>query len=315
MRYGERWYANGRCMSNRVSLSSRDLSLLRLLSWTPATTALLLRASATFDGDPFTDERRLRERLQALSTAAIVRSWATAHAGGGLQNYYKLTPTGFAILSGVEVPRPAQAFFAEVTPSLFAHTFRLAEVIVEALRACHGRRVGIERFNRENELAFRVGTHQVQPDCFFRLACGGRVFNLAFEIDNGTASVDSFAANGIRQKLTVYHAYQDQVLSRWLTAGKKWERPRFRVVFLTQSAARAYHILSLAEEITRNKARRLVYAATHADFVTDSDPLMAPIFLDHFGHWHSLVDLHPTAAQQRDPVRLTRVVEAPLGVC
>ena len=37
-------------MSNRVSLSSRDVSLLRLLSRTPATTSLLARASVTFDG-------------------------------------------------------------------------------------------------------------------------------------------------------------------------------------------------------------------------------------------------------------------------
>ena len=73
-------------MSNRVSLSPRDTSLLRLLSWTPATTGLLLRASTSFEGDPFTDERRLRERLQALSEAGVVRYWTTAHAGGGLQN-------------------------------------------------------------------------------------------------------------------------------------------------------------------------------------------------------------------------------------
>src|SRR5207247_5296277 len=98
-------------MSNpRVSLSPRDLSLLRLLSWTPATTPLLLRASAAFDGAPFTGERRLRERLQALGEAGMVRAFRTAQAGGGLQNYYKLTPLGFDVTAGPDHPRPPRAF-------------------------------------------------------------------------------------------------------------------------------------------------------------------------------------------------------------
>src|SRR4051794_3529708 len=100
-------------MSTQVSLSPRDMSLLRLLSWTPATTPLLLRAASTFDGGPFVNERRLRERLQALAGAGFVRSWSTAHAGGGLQNYYKLTPTGFAVLGGGDSTRPPHAFFTE----------------------------------------------------------------------------------------------------------------------------------------------------------------------------------------------------------
>src|SRR6266436_5000546 len=115
-------------MSTRVNLSPRDLSLLRLLSWTSATTALLFRASSAFDGGPFSDERRLRERLQSSSEAGAVRSWPMAQAGGGLQNYYKLTPLGFDMTCGSEAPRPSRAFFAEVSPSLSMHTFRLAEV-------------------------------------------------------------------------------------------------------------------------------------------------------------------------------------------
>src|SRR4051794_31918940 len=115
-------------MSHQVTLSPRDLSLLRLLSKTPATTSLLLRASATFDGGPFIDERRLRERLQTLRTAGMIRSWSTAHAGGGLQKYFKLTPLGFECAEGRETPRPSRVFFSEVSPSLFSHTFRLAEV-------------------------------------------------------------------------------------------------------------------------------------------------------------------------------------------
>ena len=302
-------------MSNRVSLSPRDLSLLRLLSWTPATTALLLQASDTFDGGPFADERRLRERLQVLSEAGFVRSWCTAHAGGGLQNYYKLTPLGFEILCGSETPQPSRAFFSEVSPSLFEHTFRLAEVIVETVRACHARRVAIERFIRENELTLPVGDYLVQPDCFFRLVTGGRAFNLAFEIDGSTESVDSYAVTSIRNKLSVYHAYQEMVLTEWLAGGKTWERPRFRVVFFTRSVERAYHILSLAAETTQNDTRRLVYATTHESYVTEADPLHTPILLDHLGHWQSLVDLHPTAAYVKTPVRLARHVESKLLVC
>src|SRR5438876_387471 len=115
-------------MSTKISLSPRDLSLLRLLSWTPATTALIMRANGTFDGGAFLDERRLRERLQALCDGGIVRFWSAAQAGGGLQNYYKLTLLGFELLYGPETTPPSRAYFAEVSPALFAHTFRLAEV-------------------------------------------------------------------------------------------------------------------------------------------------------------------------------------------
>lgn len=302
-------------MSTRVNLSPRDMSLLRLLSWTPATTALLLRASESFDGGRFLDERRLRERLQSLCEAGVARAWATAQAGGGLQNYYKLTPLGFEMACGTETTQPPRAFFAEVSPSLFAHTFRLADAIVETLRACVARRVTIERFVRENELTFKAGDRQVQPDCFFRLTTSGRSFNLAFEIDNSTASIDAHAVNSIRQKLTTYQAYQELKLSQWHAGKKRWERPRFRVVFLTQSVERAYHILAYAAEATANKSRRLVYAATHNSFVASEDPIRTPIFLDHVGNWQSLIDLHPKAPYAKTPVRLTRPVDCPIAVC
>jgi len=245
----------------------------------------------------------------------MVHSWTSAQAGGGLQNYYKLTPAGFELVQGKDTPQPPRAFFSEVSPSFFEHTFQLAEVIVETVRACHARCVTIERFVRENELTFLAGDSQVQPDCFFRLTTCGKPFNIAFEIDCSTESIDSYAASSIRHKLSVYASYQELVLSQWLAGGKAWERPRFRVVFLTQSVERAYHILSCAAETTQNNSRRLVYAAMHKSYVTEPDRLHAPIFLDHFGDWQSLVDLHPTAPYQREPVRLRRPVESPLGVC
>ena len=77
---------------------------------------------------------------------------------------------------------------------------------------------------------------------------------------------------------------------------------------------RAYHILAYAAEATANERRRLVYAATFDSFVTADDPLNAPIFLDHFGHWQALIDLHPSAVFTKTPVRLTRPLDCPLVV-
>ena len=291
-------------MANTVILSARDFSLLRLLSWTPATATLLLRASPAFDGEPFTDERRLRERLQALSAAGLVRSWSTAHAGGGLQKYYKLTPLGFERFYGPDTQKPPRAFFVEISPALFEHTLQLAAVIAETVRACHAGRVTIQRLFRENELTFTVGSDKVQPDCFVRLEFGGKPFNVAFEVDQGTESLDSHAENSIRTKLRIYDAYQETLLSDWNASGRTWERPRIRLAFLTPSIDRGHHILSLAARMTCNPNRRLVLAATQDSFLAEPDPIRSPLFLDHLGYWQSLVDLHPTAAHRKQPVRL-----------
>jgi hypothetical protein len=209
-------------MATSVFLSARDISLLRLLSWTPATTSLLLKACVTFDGEPFQDERRLRERLLTLCRADFLRAWAAAFGRGGLENYYKIAPLGFTRLYGHEAKLPSRAFFSEVSPSLFEHTFRLAETIIATLIGCHGTRVTIERFCRENELALPIGGNYLQPDCFFRLQRSGRYFNLAFEIDQSTESIDSYVGNSMRSKLRLYHAYQEEVLSQWLRNGKQW---------------------------------------------------------------------------------------------
>ena len=297
-------------MANSVTLSARDLSLLKLLSWTPATTALLFRAGVAFDGGSFVDERRLRERLQTIYHAGFIRSWTSAHAGGGLQNLYKLTPAGFERLYGPDIEKPPRAFFAEISPSLFEHTMRLADVIIGTVLACHAGHVTIIRLFRENELTFTAGNAEVQPDCFVRLLCSGKAFNVAFEVDQSQESVDSPARNSIRQKLETYDAYQASLLSQWYAAGKSYERPRFRLAFLTRSVERAYHILALAGRIADDRQRRFVYAATQDSFLGDPNPIRSPIFLDHLGEWQSLVELHPTARYRKTPIRLGRPLDA-----
>lgn len=299
-------------MATRVSLSARDRSLLKLLSWTPATTTLLLRASVTFEGGPFHSERRLRERLQALAAAGFLRLWSTAHAGGGLENYYKLTIAGLQTLEGIDVPHPPKAFFAEISPALFEHTLRLAEVIVATVCRAHERRVVIHRFHRENDLTFEVGAERVQPDCFFGFTAGEKRFHVAFEIDLSTETIDSPSIRSLRRKLITYDAYQTTVLGQWREQGRAWERPRLRVVFLTRSIERAYHLLAVAGKIATNPTRRLVYAATLDSYLVEPDLLRAPIFLDHQGRWQALADPHPTSPVNRAPVRLPQPVEGAL---
>ena len=56
---------------------------------------------------------------------------------------------------------------------------------------------------------------------------------------------------------TLDYLYDDSLFmaARWHAAGKKWERPRLRIVFLTCSVERAYHILAHTAEIAANKNR------------------------------------------------------------
>ena len=87
----------------RIILSARDEALLRLLDRTPATTTLILKASESFPGDAFHDERRVRERLQALAAARFVRAFPATHGVGGPINWYKLTAEGYRWMTSADL--------------------------------------------------------------------------------------------------------------------------------------------------------------------------------------------------------------------
>lgn len=297
-------------MPQPMVLSGRDLSILRLLSWTPATTAMLLRASVSFDGGPFANEHRVRERVRTLIQLGFVRAWPVGSSGGGVTNIYKLTLPGFENVYGRKTEKPSKSFFAEIAPSFFAHTMQLADVIVDTVRACHAGRVTIIYLFRENELTITAGEAQVQPDFFIRMRHGGKPFNVAFEVDQSQESVDSPARNSIRQKIETYDACQGSLLTAWFASGRAWETPRFRVAFLTRSVERAYHILALANQIAARPERRLIYAATQDTYLGSPDPIRSPIFLDHLGVSQALVNLHPSARARNTPVRLPSPVDA-----
>lgn len=138
-------------MVQSVILSKRDFSLLGLLEMTPATAAQIRKASVTFDEEPFRDERRVRERMQALGDAGLVRSWPAAIGGGGLMHYYKLTPEGFKSLHPERGDSPVRSVVSEIAPSRLQHAMATAEVIVHTIVACHSARVRILKYHGDEK--------------------------------------------------------------------------------------------------------------------------------------------------------------------
>jgi hypothetical protein len=292
-------------MATHITLSERDFALLRLLEMTPATASHIRKASATFHGEPFRDDRRVRERLQTLAQSGFTKTCSAALIGGGSAHYYRLSPFGYrAIHPDAEQLLP-KSLNADIAPSRFQHAMTTADVIVHTLLACHGSSVRVLQFMGDGKLTLEVGEYRQQPDCHFQLEHAGCFFNFLFEVDNATEPIDSRREQSIRVKILGYESYMDWVLHVWKNAGRAGIRPSFRVVFLTKSATRANHILYLAQSLARNKDRRLVIATTQDVFLGCSMAATLPIVNDHHGHWQSLVNVQPSAGYgPRPPIRL-----------
>jgi hypothetical protein len=301
-------------MAQGVILSQRDLALLRLLDLTPVTAAQIRKASVTFPGEPFRDERRVRERLQALARSGLVRRFPAVIPGGGLMSYYRLSLEGHRAAFPDSAEAPPRTSMNEIAPSRFRHAMATADVIVHSLVACHERGVRVLRALGDGRLTLAVGEYRQQPDFHLQLGYGGKFFNLVFEIDNATEPLDSRREQSIRTKILGYETYQDWVLRLWKESGEEGSRPSFRVVFLTIGADRANHILWLARELAQNKDRRLMYTTTQDAYLGEPQAVTQPILNDHHGHWQSLVNPQPTSRFLREPIRLTPPTPAPPGL-
>lgn len=293
-------------MSQVVILSKRDTALLALLEMTPLTVSLIRKASITLGDEPFRDERRVRERMQALSDAGLVKYWPAASAGGGMMHYYRLTVAGFRSLHPDHEDAPARPLVSEIAPSRFHHAFATADIIVHTLVAAHAAHVRVAKFHGDGKLTLEAGEYRQQPDCHFQFQSGGKTFNVLFEIDNATEPLDSLREQSIRTKLLGYECYQDAVVNGWRSHGSHGPRPLFRTVILTKGAERASHILWLARACSRNPNRRLCYAGTQDAFLAEPLAVTAPILNDHHGDWQSLVNLHSTSRFLREPIRLSQ---------
>ena len=110
-------------------VTARDLDILTALARCPLTSEQLLKLSETF-AHPFTDLRRVRERLQILVAAGRVRQWRYATADRGAPNYYSLSPLGYRILHGEDAPPPAKRSHGPIGIARQHHTRSLADFIV-----------------------------------------------------------------------------------------------------------------------------------------------------------------------------------------
>src|SRR5207245_2740314 len=130
-------------------LTARDLEILAALDHTPLTVLQLLKFSQTF-ARPFTDERRVRERMQVLCAAGRVRRWSYATAGRGAPNCYVLTHEGYRLLNGPDAAPPTRRYFSPVGIARQQHTHALADFIVHTTSAAHASGITFTGFCREN---------------------------------------------------------------------------------------------------------------------------------------------------------------------
>src|SRR5215207_2560447 len=107
--------------------TARDQQIHEALALTPLDTQQLLKLSHTFD-QPFTSDRKLRERMQQHTRAGWVHTFTYATTTAGQLNYYKLSADGYRLLHGPHATLPKRAAFNEVSLGLQRHTRHLADV-------------------------------------------------------------------------------------------------------------------------------------------------------------------------------------------
>ncbi|MBI2805223.1 MAG: replication-relaxation family protein [Planctomycetes bacterium] len=251
-------------------MTDRDLEVFAALDQSPLTAAQLLTLSRTFER-PFTDERRVRERLHLLTAAGRVHRAPYATAGQGAPNYYRLSRLGHQLLHGSDA-EASRRHFGAVGLSHQHHTRSLADVIVHTMVTAHASGIRVAGFYPENALHLQIGDESLYPDCAFQLLpSDGRQFSFFVELDNSSERVRSAKSfDSWERKLKLYEALQDQ------------SPTRFRVlVVTTRQSERLRHILDAAGSLLRNPQRSLIYGIHLQDFLAQPQALTAPCFTDH----------------------------------
>lgn len=266
-------------MANKYSIiyTARDQQIHESLNITPLDTQQLLRLSETFD-QPFTSDRRLRERMQEHADAGWVHTFAYATPTVGIVNYYKLSQTGYRMLNGPDAPLPKPSAFREVSPALQRHTRHLADAIVQT--SIHARRLGVPILDQlgENQLTLTLGERSQKPDHSFRLATPDGVFTYYDELDEATEPIASTKQReSLEAKIRFHEDYQNAT----------GERYRVRV-FFPKASPRFTQFLAIARQ--HATLQRVIFLAVLLeDYMRHGSPLTAPLFVDHHNRLQSLV--------------------------
>lgn len=260
-------------------VTSRDLEVLSALQHSPLTARQLLKLSETMQL-PFTDERRVRARMQVLAEQGWAKKHCYATTGRGALSYYKLAKLGLQLLHGEDAAVPSKRFFAPVGMARQHHTMCLADFIVHTTVAAHRAGIRIAGFYPENTIRLAVGEDSLYPDCSFQLVTPlGAAFSFFVELDNSTERIRSEkSVDSWERKIRLYDRLQDTCANR------------FRVlVVTTRSSERLGHILDAAGGVMRNPERSLIYGIALGSYLNDNDSLRSPCFRDHRGWKMALV--------------------------
>lgn len=266
-------------MASKSSIiyTARDQQIHELLAITPLDTPQLLRASETFR-QPFTSDRKLRQRLQEHTDAGWVQTYSYPTTTAGTVNYYKLSPAGYRLLHGPDAVLPNQSAFREVSPALQQHTRHLADVIVQT--NIHARRLGVGILDQvgENKLTLMLGDREQKPDYSFRLATGDGVFTYYDELDESTEPIASTKQReSLEAKIRFHEDYQNAT----------GERYRVRMIF-AKASARFVQFLALAQK--HATLQRVIFLAVLLeDYMQHGGPLTSLMFVDHHNRLQSLV--------------------------
>ncbi|MGC3971612.1 MAG: replication-relaxation family protein [Pirellulales bacterium] len=288
-------------IKTRHHLTTRDHEILTALDRTPLSAGQLLTLSCTF-ATPFGSLRMVRERLQSLCSAGWVRSarYATTSQGAG-QNYYRLSRTGYGILYGERAAPPTKRYFSPLSLARQHHTRSLADFIVHTIVTAHRGDIAFTDFYRENTLRLTVGSECLYPDCSFQLVMrDGRTFNYFVEVDNFSERIRSMKdADSWQRKIRLYEDLQSGSPSR------------FRVLVVpTRSSVRLHGILALAATLASNPQRSLFLGVPLPDYLSESDALTAPIFLDHHRRAVSLLPAAQSSAGNQNVGAASEALQA-----
>lgn len=261
-------------------ITPRDLELLDALDHCPLTARQLLKWSGTFI-QPFTQERKIRARLQLLAASGRVRQWPYAVAGRGQPSYYTLTRQSYRLLHDQDVEPPGKRPFGPVAIAHQQHTYALGDFLAHLSVAAHQAGLRLINFSRENAVTLVSGGERIYPDAAFTLEGGGSPLHYYLEIDNGTERIRSPKETvSWERKIRVYEAVLDRSPSR------------FRVLAVAaRSPGRIPHILAAAAALARDPKRSLVYGIALADFLAEPQPLTTSSFRDHRGQAVSLLPM------------------------